>query len=172
MSTPEGPNIEYVRVLDAHLTRYRDEEELYSRALPKLPGPLLEQYMIVMPDEFRAVIATYDRHVSGSLSFSYCGIVADFYASVWAQSADLDVKRIILTRLWALGPSHNRWHVGQVLADIVGSINTTSDAMLAADVIRAAPERADFHRGYLRDKALPRSVHAAVEAALRSTSVD
>lgn len=46
MSTPEGPDIEYVRALDAHLTRYRDEEELYSRAVPKLPGPVLEQYMV------------------------------------------------------------------------------------------------------------------------------
>lgn len=172
MSTPEGPDIEYIRALDGHYTRYRDEEELYSRTLPRLPHALVEQYMVVMPEEFRSLVETYDHHISGSLAFSYCDVVADFYASIWEDCEDLDVKRIILARLWELGPSHNRWHVGEVLAGLLGSITGTSDAMLASDVIRAAPERAEWHRGYLRHRTLPRSVRDAVDSALDATAAE
>ena len=67
--------------------------------------------------------------------------------------------------LLTLGPSHNRWHVGEMLARILVSIDSTSDAMLAADVIGAAPHRASWHNGYLRNKTLPRPVRDALDAA-------
>ena len=86
------------------------------------------------------MIETYDGHIAGPLGFSCCDVVADFYEAVWSDTTDLDVERILVARLWELGPSHNRWHVGEVLARMVAAIDNPNDAMLVADVIREAPE--------------------------------
>jgi hypothetical protein len=167
MSIPAGADLKQVEELDAHFHRYASEEELYSRVVPKLPPGLRQQYIEVFPDGFRETMKTYDGHIAGPLGFSYCDVVADFYEGTWNETNDLEVERLIVARLWELGPSHNRWHVGEVLASMVGRIDDANEAMLVADVIRAAPERAEWNNHYLRDVTLPKPIHDALDQALR-----
>ncbi|MCU1676035.1 MAG: hypothetical protein JWM93_793 [Frankiales bacterium] len=75
------------------LLRRRDEEELFYRGLPRLPRALIEQMASSRPDEFRQVIAAYDRHIEGSLPIDYVDVAADFYAVVFEAELPLETAR-------------------------------------------------------------------------------
>lgn len=135
-------------VLDL-LLRKRGEEELYYRALPRLPRQLVQQMAIVHPDEFREVIAAYDEHIDGSLPFEYVDVAADFYAAVFEASSDPQTQRITIRRLVYLGWSHNRWHVGEVLGRLFPKIPDDSAALVAAEALREDPDRGDWYVGYI-----------------------
>lgn len=53
MSTPEGPDLDVLRRLDQHLQRYSEEEEMYFELVPRLPQPLIKQYIDELPRCFR-----------------------------------------------------------------------------------------------------------------------
>jgi hypothetical protein len=166
MIEEEGPDQRQVAELDAHLHRYEPEEELYARMVPRLPPLLLRQYISSFPEGFRRTMEVYDGHIAGSLAFSYCDVIADFYGSIWEQTTDHALRRLIVARLWQLGPDHNRWHVGTIFGKLVASIDDPSDALLVAEVIRQAPEYASWNDGYLNSHApLPRPVHDALREA-------
>lgn len=115
---------------------------------------------------FRRTIEVFDSHIAGPLEFSYCDVVADFYEAIWGQTTDLVVKRVVAARLWALGPDHNRWHVGQVFARVATSAEDASDAMLVADIIRQVPENGHWHEGYLHQLPLPKPISDALQGTL------
>jgi eukaryotic-like serine/threonine-protein kinase len=142
----EEVRLELVRRLDDHLARNEQEEELYFKAVPRLPDQLVDLYMDELPDSFSARLQAYDGHITGGLPFAYCDVVADFYARIFRRSDDLDLQRMILTRLLDVGSYHNRWYVGEVVARLVSEIEAedVSTAMMAAEVVRAAPREAEW----------------------------
>jgi serine/threonine protein kinase len=162
--TAKSSPAKVIPALHAHFNRYIDEEELYSRLVPKIPEKLLAAYLKDFPQEARELLSTYDRHIAGGLSFSYCDVVADFYEQVFGLTADVEIKRLVFERLWLLGPSHNRWHVGEVLTRMIQEPIDISDAMLAADVIKAHPGEISWHRERLRQHAIPKVVSDALGA--------
>jgi serine/threonine protein kinase len=161
----EGEPDDILAGLDEHFRHYSEEEELYSKLVPHLPPALIDHWIETRDDDFGHLIETYDQHIQGSLPFSYCDVVADFYARVFVKSEDLAVRRTVVARLWELGPAHNRWHVGSVLASLVGNITETSDAMLVVDIINKSPERAWWHDNYLKGKPVLKPIREAIDAA-------
>jgi hypothetical protein len=154
LDTPVGPDLDVLRELDDHLQQNADEERMYFELVPRLPGNLLEQYVGDLGADFAQMLAIYDRHITGSLPFSYCDVVANFYSYVFGRTADPQIHRLVLTRLIEMGASHNRFHVGDVVARILSGIQEQGTAQLAAEVIRADPDHARWFDSYVKNLAL------------------
>jgi serine/threonine protein kinase len=138
-AAPEGDGSDVARI-DELLRSSPEEEPLYTREVPRLPDDLLDQYMDEMPDSFVEMLKIYDQHVSGGLSFEYCDTVADFYSRIYRQLDRLDVRELILRRLFAMGRGHNRWHVREVALRLLQDVADPSSVAMAVDVIKSEPE--------------------------------
>jgi eukaryotic-like serine/threonine-protein kinase len=151
----DADRMEVLRRLDEHLQRNRNDEELYRKVLPRLPDDLVARYMDELGDRFKEALRAFDEHVSGGLPFSYCDVVADFYAGIWSRTEDVELRRLVLARLIEMGAWHNRWYVGGVVARLLASIDDVGTAMLAAEVIESNPQRAEwFWDPWVKEKAL------------------
>ena len=159
--TPVGPDLAVLKQLDAHFHEYEEEERMYFELVPRLPPDLVEQYLGDLSDEFAAMLAIYDGHISGALPFSYCDVVANFYSFVFARTKDPRVQRLVIARLIEMGASHNRFHVGEVLGQVLASIDDAGTAQLAAETIRADAYHARWFDGYIKDKPMLRPIAEA-----------
>ena len=157
-SLPPDDDLSATRALDEHLRRHRDDGELLRAVIPKLPRAMVRQYMQELASGFEAVLRAFDDHLDGGLPFEYCDVVADFYRSIWDQTDDPVIRRLILARLVDMGPSHNRWHVGTVVRDLLVAAGDAGTASMAADVLRADPANALWFDGYFENAAIPKIV--------------
>jgi hypothetical protein len=131
-----------IRRLDELLISNSEDEELYFRMVPRIREELVDLYMDLLPEAFKAMLRTYDSHIVGGLPFSYCDVVANFYARLFGRSADLELKRMLISRLLKIGYSHNRWYVGEVVAGLLGEVRDVSTAMMIAEEVTENPEDA------------------------------
>jgi eukaryotic-like serine/threonine-protein kinase len=152
-----------LRDLHALFERHVDDAEFFQDHFPRLPDPLLREYMIQLPRDFERMLRVYDEHVSGSLDFNYCDVVADFYLKVWRQLDGIGIRRLLFTRLVEMGAWHNRFHVGDVVESLVSTIDDQSEAMMVADVFAAHPQEAGFFEPYLTRDRLPRVIASALD---------
>jgi histone H3/H4 len=113
-----------------------DDDKVAIQVLPHIPDPVLEQIVKNNVDSFRIIVQAYDEKVSGSLAFSYCDVVADFYEKVFEWTNDFAVRELILRRLPAMGYHHNRWYVGKVFGRIISSLQDPPLQMVARDVLQ------------------------------------
>jgi hypothetical protein len=80
--TPVGPDRDILRALHEYLEGNADDGPLFQSVLPAIPEGMLDDYIRVMPTEFKRVLAIYDGHIAGSLDFDYCDAVATLYLRV------------------------------------------------------------------------------------------
>lgn len=109
----------------------------------------------------------FDQHVSGSLPFSYTDVVADFYEEVYRIVEDLEIKRLILTRLLEMGHSHNRFHVGGVIAAIVKSITSNEEALLVREVLKRNPQATAWCADGCQDASLVPVIKDAIAQCIK-----
>lgn len=148
-----------VRQLDEHLKRHAEDEALFRKVFPRLPKELIAMYMDDLDGEFKSTLAVYDGHVSVGLPFDYCDVVANFYARIFRRTDDLALQRKVLARLIDIGASHNRWHVGDVVADLLAEVDDTSTAMMAAEVIEGDDYRSEWYWDpFCKSKTLARPI--------------
>lgn len=148
-----------VRQLDEHLMRHADDQDLFRKVFPRLPPALVAMYTDGLTGAFANTLSVFDGHVSAGLPFEYCDVVADFYADIFRRTDDLALQRTVLARLIDMGASHNRWHVGNVVADLLAGIDDVSTSMLAAEVIEADDYRSEWYwEPFCKSKHLPRPV--------------
>ena len=101
----------------------------------------------------------YDQEISGGLAFTYCDTAADFLAVIWTVCGSDKIRAIVITRLVHMGADNNRWHVGQVLGQIVAKLEGTDPAvMVLRDELERSPRARDFNRAYLAGAGLPKLV--------------
>ena len=161
-ATTDSQRAKIVHRLDEHLSRNASEEELYFKVVPRLPDSLIDLYMDDLGASFNTMLHIYDRHISGGLPFSYCDTVARFYSRLFDRADDVDMQRLILSRLIAMGASHNRWTVGEITGALLSRIRDVSDAMVAAEVIDADPHHAQwFWDPWIKGKPLMRPIAEA-----------
>jgi len=154
--------------LDELLVRNGHDEELYVQVVPRLPPSLIDRYMAELPEEFAAMLRTYDSYVSGSLPFAYCDVVARFYVRVFRRSGSVELQRVTLARLLDMGASHNRWRVGELTGALLREIRDVSQAMAVAEVIDADPGHAQwFWDPWVKGRPLMRPIAEAFERAAR-----
>jgi hypothetical protein len=63
-----------------------------------------------------------------------------------------------------MGWSHNRWHVGGVVGRLLGKVDDSATALLAADVIRALPNAAPWFRVYVESANVAAPIAEAFDA--------
>lgn len=165
---PVGEDSTVVEEIDQLLRDHPEEESLYTKQVPRLPADLVSQYMDELPDEFAAMLATYDNHVSGGLPYEYCDTVADFYASVFLRTDRIDVRKLIVSRLISLGSTHHRYHVRKQLLRVLGRLDEATEASTVAMVVDiiADNEHAAFTAEIAQNWELPQSIREAFRRAL------
>jgi eukaryotic-like serine/threonine-protein kinase len=161
---PVGQDQGVVSGIAATLVAARADEELFWRAVPRLPVSLVEQLMKDHAPEFDLILRAYDSHIQGGLPFEYCDVVANFYRDVYRLASNEAHKRLILERLIPLGASHNRWHVGDVVAGLLEGIADSSEAEVAAQVVRDNPIRAVWYGEYVQNRKLAPPIRKAFDA--------
>lgn len=163
--TPLNEDQEVVAAIARFLVAEIANEQLYWTAFARLPDQLLKQLIHGHAGEFDEMLRAYDHHTQGSLPFEYCDVVANLYRRIYVLTQVTDQKQLLLERLVVLGPTHNRDHVGHVVARILQ--DTTDDRViaLAARVIRDHPEGAAWFEPFVRNRALPTPILDAFASA-------
>jgi serine/threonine protein kinase len=165
-ATPEGPDRDVVKEIDRLLREHPDDEALYTKQVPRLPGDLAFQYLAELPDAFAEMLATYDGHVSGGLPFEYCDVVAIFYESVFRRTDRLDVRKLIINRLLEMGYSHHRFHVRSVLLGLLSGLDEAKEGStiaMAVDLIKGT-RASEFPASVAMGYELPAAIKAAFQA--------
>lgn len=133
-----------------------DDNVILTSLLPNLPAVVLKGLLDHHLEGMRTVLLAFDDAISGSISFSFCDKVADFYAQVFAATNDHRIRVMILVRLADLGASHNRWHVGGVLKALVNGLTDQSLLLPLKDALVGSPLSLRFNASYLRELSLPK----------------
>jgi serine/threonine protein kinase len=160
-SVDTGDDQSEVKAIAKYLAHNDDDEELYFNAIPRLPRLLIDQMNTTHPELFDKILRAYNTHVQGALPFDYCDVLANFYSDLFAIDDDLDHRALMIERLIELGPTHNRWHVGEVLARILSTYTDKKTAKVAAKLIRANASYAAWFREYIENRDLPDAVRDA-----------
>jgi serine/threonine protein kinase len=153
-----------VREIAQKLLSRREDEEFYFKAVPRLPDDLVRQLVEDRPGDFGLILNAYNDHIQGGLPFDYCDVVANFYRQIFLMTDSDEQKRLILERLFDLGPSHNRWHVGDVVADLLSGLEDQPSAEIAASIIRGDAYNARWYEGYIDGVSLPDEVRMAFDS--------
>jgi len=127
----------------------------FLQQLCQLPAPLAQIMITADHTMFRDLVEIFDDAVSGSLSFEFTDLVADFYARVWHATEDLGLRRMIVHRLNDMGWRHNRFHVGNVLAGLIHEVHDTDLAMAVRDGLNRNAQAISFVRSRVSLAQLP-----------------
>jgi eukaryotic-like serine/threonine-protein kinase len=163
-AAPQGRDRDEAQAVAEELVARRDDEEFYFKTVPRLPAELIDQLIEEHDVSFDIILRSYNDHIQGGLPFDYCDVVANFYRRIFLTTENLDHKQLLFQRLFELGPSHNRWHVGGVVAELLSKIDDQPTAEMAAEVIREDPTYARWYEGYIEGVQLPREVRAAFDS--------
>ena len=142
-----------------------DDEAIYTQYFVKLGHKGIAAYYLKKPNGLIHHIKTFDGYLSESLPFAYTDVVADFYSRIWKAIENLDVRRIILRRLLAMGYDHNRWHVASVFSRLIRSIDSDDVALIARDVLKNYSAAAVWVKDYISG-----AIHPIIEEAFSSES--
>jgi serine/threonine protein kinase len=117
-----------------------------TRILAELSPDAIRGLWTLDPEAFRDLISRFAAYVAvTAFDFAYTDVLADLLDRAVTETRDDDVLRAAAAALPALGLSHNRWHVRDVLVRILQSVRTSVEAMAALDGLRqASPEALDW----------------------------
>lgn len=135
------------------------DEDLLTVGLPKLPEPILIQVASADEKLVLSLLREFDETLEGPQPFAYCDIVAKFYGAMYRNCASLDVRELILRRLFEFGPRHHRWRVGQTFARLVAN-TAEEETEMVVDILRSNAADLEWNADYLRERNLPRAVRA------------
>lgn len=162
----EEPDESIVAEVNRILLENAQDDTLLMQ-LARFPQKVVDLMMSQSGDTFASVLRAFDEAVSGSLSFDFTDVVADFYARLFPEIDDHELQGMIIARLNEMGCSHNRWHVGGVLAKLLHSIHEPSLALAARDALREYPLGIRFVSTYVRLSELPAVLREEFEEAER-----
>ena len=162
-----------IEALDVHVRANPDEEEMQVSDFPRLPRPVIRAWARQSPDGFREAVRGYDGHVDqpGSLDFDYCDVLADFCADAFRSTDDLETKRMLLTRMIDVGYSHNRFHVHDVVTELLGELRDPDDVAITAEAIDANPVAAAWYAEQILKKPVSRPIAEALTRAQGAAAV-
>lgn len=126
---------EWANVLDEN-----DEDDMKAlcRVLPWCTSSGVEYLWNRDRGGFRRLFERFTDYVSRTgFSFEYCDVLANFIRRTVDVIGDSSVLRVGVTALAILGPSHNRWHVRDVLVSILQDVKSEEMAMAATEGLRS-----------------------------------
>jgi serine/threonine protein kinase len=141
------------------LAENMDDNIVMTDILPSLPDPLLDGLLSQESGVMETVLNAFDCAISGSLPFTFCDTVANFYAKVFGLCGAPSIRNLILRRLALLGFRHNRFHVAEVFAKIVAGLPADDSLVLGVrDQFRGDLEMSDWYQRYFRHYSLPPAI--------------
>lgn len=151
--------------LDLHIRAHPDDREMFRDIWIRLPKETMWTLAARVPDGFREQLRMFDDLVceSGGMNFGFTDVVADRYRYIFSASNDLDVRRIVLRRLVDLGYSHNRFHVRDVLVELLASLENRTDVAIAEEALLDNARAAEW----ISEEALRRPLREPIAAVLR-----
>jgi serine/threonine protein kinase len=142
-----------------------DDMAALCRVLPWISGWSIKQLWHSDIGAFQRVFYRYGDYIAErGFSFEYCDVLADFCRRAVEQTQDTDVLRTAVRSLANLGANHNRWHVRDVLTELLQSIRDTETALTAVEGLQAADDSAV--RWSVTDFSL-RSLHPALRSGIQ-----
>lgn len=160
--------IEWAAALDES---NNDDMRALTRVLPWCTRPSVKYLWEHHRTAFRRVYQRFSDHMGrGAFSFEYCDVLADFSQRTVLETKDSAILRMTIAALMHLGHYHNRWHVRDVLVELLQGVKTDEAAMAAVEALRAAaPEELDWSISDFAARTLPPAVRAGIET-MRDTA--
>lgn len=147
-----------------------DDMTALARVLPWCKRPALNYLWSNHRTTFRRVYQRFADHVrQTSFSFEYCDLLADFAQRTVVETKDASILRMTVAALVRLGHYHNRWHVRDVLVEILQGVKSEEMAQATVEALRAAdPDAVNWSISDFAVRTLSPAVRAGVET-LRTT---
>lgn len=173
LSRPGGDDL--IQVVEWGLTLDEDSgEDMASlvRVLPWMDLASIKWLWEWDGSAFGRVIQRFTEHVgAGSFSFEYCDTLANFLRRVARGTQDPKALGQVVRALARLGTHHNRWHVRDVLVEVLQDIKSEEAASEAVEALRSIPP--DELRWSITDftiRSLPAAVRAGVGPLVATSS--
>ncbi len=149
-----------------------DDMTALTRVLPWASSSSIEYLWKREPQAFVRVVGRFCNYVgTNSFSFEYCDTLANFMRRVALATGDPSVLGKLVAALASLGCHHNRWHVRDVLVELLQGVKSRDQAAEAVEALRSIP--IDEARWSVTDftlRTLPGSIRAGVSAFLVEAS--
>ncbi len=158
--------LESIEALDAHFLTYGSDQELLLQVLPRLSKDLTRIWLAYSLEGLKATIASYDQVLQErNLRFGYCDSVARLYRTIFVETEDVGLKRLVLTRLIVMGHQYNRFFVHDLVIDLLQRLSDPCDIELGEEIIESHTDAAKWYAATALKVALPAPIADAMRAA-------
>jgi hypothetical protein len=138
----EGASPAEIDDLHKALFPLRDDADLVHEALMSMPPEVLAACFERYPDIVRDLTRRFAEHVSETgWPFEYCDKIAGAIRRLFRATADTDLHISMLVALLELGVSHNRFHVMDVFAGLLGRITDPGEVLAVRDALNTNRNR-------------------------------
>jgi serine/threonine protein kinase len=139
-----------VNQLTVLLEEIRTEDELVHAALMKIPAALFVHIATRSHALGRTLVKAFSRHAeSQAWPFSYTDSIADVSRSLFDQLEDSEMRADLFQAVLMVGAGHHRWHVMEVAASFVSSVQNANDIAAFTRVLRNHPNESQHIQGYV-----------------------
>ena len=140
-----------VNQLTVLLEEIRTEDELAHAALMKIPAALFVHINNSIPRTGsnlspRRSLAMRNHRLG---HFSYTDSIADVSRSLFDQLEDSEMRADLFQAVLMVGAGHHRWHVMEVAASFVSSVQNANDIAAFTRVLRNHPNESQHIQGYV-----------------------
>ncbi len=149
----------------------KDEDEMTAlvRVLPWISTRSIRYLWATDQQAFLRIFIHYSSHIeTGTFSFDYCDVLADFSRRAFKETGDPDVLREAIRSLVELGRHHTRWHVRDVVTTILQAIREPEPALAAIEALRTAdPDVVEWALSDFSVRSLPPILRNGIEDLIR-----
>jgi hypothetical protein len=132
----EGGSPSEIDELHKALFPLRDDADLVHEVFMSMPPDVFAAYFEGYPDIVRDLTQRFAQHVSETgWPFQYCDKIADAIRRLFRATTDTDLHVSMLVALLELGVSHNRFHVMDVFAKLLGRIEDSGEVLAVRDAL-------------------------------------
>lgn len=153
---PFGPaDTETVDAIAGLLLEGIDDTEVVMKVAPRMPYDVILDLQARHPDALASLAEKYLQLTNGPMPFDYCDVIANFCRRLYRAGVGFSLRATILERLAWLGCYHNRWHVGDVLAELVRDTQDMALVRVLAEYLSNDSLAREWNASYLRKHSLP-----------------
>jgi eukaryotic-like serine/threonine-protein kinase len=173
VQNPATPVSELRSVID-WAERLDDTDTAHMAALARvLPWLSSSSIHWLWSENRRAWLAVFDSFcrfgADARFGFEYCDQIANFVHRAFNSTLDVRVLTNAVALLANLGPNHNRWHVRDILIDILSQLRDDELTVAALESLRSIPtEKLEWCLPDFALRIMPPAVRSGLEDRLAS----
>ncbi len=149
-----------------------DDMAALARVLPWASASSIDYLWTHDPQAMSRVLDRFCSYVGmASFSFEYCDKLANFMRRIVVRTPDPIVHGKVVAAMVRLGCHHSRWHVRDVLVEVLQTVKTGEQATAIVEALRAVP--VSDVRWSITDftlRTVPASVRAGLVAIVKDAS--